>query len=91
MTTTLTVNDPIDADTLASIKILREARRDLAENYLDLELERIQLLAAVRKIDQQSSRIYERCNVERGLSPNTEIDIDPDTGALTVMTPPSKE
>lgn len=79
----LTADDPVEPETLDQFRRLQEARSKFANNLLSLEQEKIQLLAAVKKIDDQSSRLFEACLVERGLAPDTGVEIDPRTGKIT--------
>jgi hypothetical protein len=84
----LTPEDPVDAETLEHFRKLQEARQRFAESLLSLEQEKIQLLAAVKKLDDQRNRLFEGCLVERGMTPDTEVEIDARTGRISG---PSKE
>jgi len=78
-------NDPVDTETLEQFRRLQEARSRFADSLLSLEQERIQILAAVKKVDDQSARLFEQCLIERGLPPNAKVSIDPRTGAIDVV------
>lgn len=80
----LTISDPISPEILAEFKQLSEARSILASQLLDIDLTRIKLLAAAKKLVDQNARLFEAMLIERGLSPNTPAEIDPKTGLLTV-------
>lgn len=86
----LTLKDPVDLEILNKLKTLVETRKTLSDSYLNLEMEKIRVLAAVREIDKQNARLFERCLVERGLPPGTEVDIDLDTGFIVVSEPPKE-
>jgi hypothetical protein len=79
----LTSDDPVDAETLEHFRKLQEARQRFADSLLSLEQEKIQLLAAVKKLDDQRNRLFESCLVERGLAPDTQVEIDARTGKIT--------
>jgi len=81
----LTTEDPVEPSTLEELRSLQEARAGIADNLLSLEQERIQLLAAARKVDDQRTRLFEKCLIDRGLSSNTIAEIDAKTGKLLVI------
>lgn len=81
---TLTPNDPVDPETLEKFRSLQEARANLAQEYLDLEQAKLRVLHAAKRVDDQRNRLFESCLVDRGLSPDTMIEIDPRTGAITI-------
>lgn len=78
----LTADDPVEAETLNQLRELQEARMQVAESLLDLEQERIQILAAAKRIDDQRNRVFQAILVDRGLSPNTRAEIDARSGKL---------
>jgi hypothetical protein len=78
----LTIEDPVDAETLEQFRELQEHRQRFADSLLSLEQEKIQLLAGVKKIDDHRNRLFEGCLVERGLPPNTKVEIDARTGKI---------
>lgn len=78
----LTVDDPVDSETLEQFRGLQEARQRFADTLLSLEQEKIRLLAGVKKLDDQRNRLFENCLVERGLAPDTEVEIDARTGKI---------
>jgi hypothetical protein len=82
----LTSADPIDAETLQQFRSLQEARDRIAGNLLSMEQEKIQLLAAAKKVDDQRNRLFQNCLVERGLSPDTDVEIDAKTGKIKFST-----
>lgn len=81
----LTLNDPVDPETLEQFRQLQDARQRFAETLLSLEQDKIQLLAAVKKIDDQLNRLFQACSIERGLPPQTRIEIDARSGKVTRM------
>lgn len=80
----LTVDDPVDAEILQQFRSLREARDRIADSLLSMEQEKIQLLAAAKKIDDQRNRLFEGCLVDRGMAPDTGVEIDARTGKLNL-------
>lgn len=83
----LTPNDPVDAATLGQFGKLESARVDIALRLLDIEQDKVRLLSAAHAVDQQTKLMFERVLVERGLPPQSSIDIDPVTGQVKVRPP----
>jgi len=80
----LTLDDPVDAETLEQFQQLQDARQRFAENLLLLEQEKIQILHAVKKIDDQRNRLFEASLVARGLTPGTNVEIDARTRKMSL-------
>lgn len=72
----LTPSDPVPGAVLAQFEELSQARMRIAVNLLDLEQEKIRMLAAAKRVDEQKQRLFEHVLVERGLPPNTQVEID---------------
>lgn len=87
----LTVRDPIDPDTLSILDRLEGARYDIGLKLLRSEQERVKLLAAAHRVDEQQQRTFERILMERGLAPNVEMEIDTKTGRITLLQPESPD
>jgi hypothetical protein len=83
----LTIQDPVDPDTMQQFTALDSARYEIGSNLLDLEQERIKLLAAAHQVDAQKKRMFERVLTERGLPSDTKVSIDFKTGAMTLLSP----
>jgi hypothetical protein len=81
----LSLEDPVDPETLDQLRNLQDARAGLADNLLSLEQERIQLLAAARKVDDQRGRLFEKCLIDRGVSSTAIAEIDAKTGKIVVL------
>jgi len=81
----LTLEDPVDPETLNELRSLQEARAGVADNLLSLRLEEIHLLAAARKIDDQHGRLFERCLIDRGVSAGSMAEIDAKSGKVILM------
>lgn len=80
----LTVNDPVSLESLKEFNQLEAARHDIALRLLELEQERVRLLAAAHQVGKQHERLFEKVLVDRGLPPTTPVDIDSTTGQIKV-------
>lgn len=89
----LTTQDPVDQQTLKELDILDLSRIEVGSQLLTLEQERVRLIIAGDKIDQQRMRIFEKILIERGLDPKTMVSIDSKTGEIQVKsdTAPAQE
>jgi len=88
----LTPEDPVEREILEQLRELHESRQHIADNLLDLEQSKIQLLASAKRLDDQRSRIFQAILVDRGLPPSLPAEIDARTGKLVMDqdTPPAK-
>lgn len=89
----LTINDPVSKEVLQNFEELDDAHTRIALRLLQLENEKIQLLAAAKRNSEEQKRLFEKVLIERGLSPMTHASLDFDTGKLTLnkdQTPPTK-
>lgn len=85
----LTAEDPIDSESLKTFNSLESARYEIGIQLLNTEQERVKLLATAHQVDQQRQRMFEKILVERGLPPNTQVEIDATTGKLTLLKRPA--
>ena len=81
----LTVQDPVDPDTLTKFSALDTARYEIGDQLLDMEQEKIRLLAAAHQVETQKKRLFERVLAERGLDPTARVSIDFKTGEISVL------
>lgn len=81
----LTPNDPIDVETLARISELESTRARLGLQLLDIEDDKVKILVSSRRIDEEKQRIFEKALMERGLPPNTPVEINANTGLIHVL------
>lgn len=72
----LTLQDPISSEVLEELGQLENTKNELAARNLWLDEEKVRILHASRKLRDQERRIYERCLIDRGLSPTTIVEID---------------
>ena len=77
-----TQGTPVSKEVLQELKQLQQNRQSIGEHLLDLEVERVRLLAAVQRLDSEKIRIFEGILMERGLPPNAVVEIDAETGLL---------
>jgi hypothetical protein len=87
----LTVDDPVDLEGLERFNKLESARHEVALRLLEIEQERVRLLGAAHEVDKQTQRLFEKILLDRGLKPNSPVDINSTTGKITVRTPPKPE
>ena len=85
--TKLTPNDPVDASTRKRLEDLSAARYDVADKLLELEQEKVKLLVAANRIDEERNRTFEKILMDRGLAPTTPIEIEAQTGVIRVLRP----
>lgn len=83
--TALTPSDPVQPDVLAKFAELDAARYELGFRMLELEQEKVRLLAAAHQADQQRLRLFEQVLVERGLQPGTPVSINDKTGEIKLL------
>ena len=81
----MTTEDPVSMEQLNRLRLLQESRLDLADRFLTLEQEKVRLLAASRRIDEEKQRVFEGILVERGLAPDATVEIDAGTGKLKLL------
>jgi hypothetical protein len=84
----LTLEDPVSPETLHQLRQIHDARLHLCERAVDLDQEKIQVLAAIKRLDDQKHRVFEGILVERGLPPQTQTEIDGRTGKLRLIPQP---
>jgi len=83
--TKLTIDDPIAPEALQQLAALHNARLDFCDRNATLDQEKIAILAALKRLDDQKTRLFESLLVERGLAPDTEVTINPRTGKVQLL------
>lgn len=78
---------PVSADDLARLHELGVAEHGLQQQLYDLELAKIPILAAGKRIREEQDLVYRRIASERGLSPQTVINVNMKTGEVRVVGP----
>lgn len=84
----LTPEDPVSMEQLNRLRLLQESRLDISDRFLTLEQEKVKLLAAARRVDEEKQRVFEGLLLERGLPPDATVEIDASTGNLKVLGSP---
>jgi hypothetical protein len=79
------LESPVDPAQLEQIENLQNAWTSLAEQNARLDQQKIQILAALKRFGEEQNRVFERIQIERGLSPDVRISIDPKTGLVEVL------
>lgn len=93
----LTINDPVDAETLQSFADHQGTKAVIAERLLEIEMGKVRLLRAAVDNDAERQRQFDKILLDRGLPPNAQIEIDAKTGKITLIPgmgappPPSPE
>jgi hypothetical protein len=75
----------------ARLRELSLARDSMAHRALSLDLEKIPILAAGRRIDEEHDALVHRIMTERGIPISASIDINPTTGEVVVSSPSAGE
>lgn len=88
---TVPVETPVPKESLGRLRDLEVTRTRLGHQLIDLENEKISILATARRIDDERNKLFQVLLMERGLPPNTPASIDPETGVLTVLQQPPTE
>ena len=83
----LTINDPVDPETLRKLDAVHVARQQLATQLLDLEEEKVRLLVAARPLRDERNKLFEKILIDRGLPPSFSVDVDLETGKLFPLGP----
>lgn len=81
--------EPVGAEDLARLRELSAARDNLAHKLLSLELEKIPILAAGRRVDEEHDGVLRRIMSERGIPISSTVNINPQTGEVVVVPPSS--
>jgi hypothetical protein len=81
---TLTVNDPVEKEVVQQLAEMERARMQLVDRNAYLDLEKDRTLGALRGLEAQHRKIYEKILLTRGLDPTTVVQIDED-GKIEVM------
>lgn len=81
----LTPTDPVPPETLKRFDELDSARYELGLQLLVMEQEKVRVLSAAHQVDQEKKRLFESVLIERGLAPDTKVQIDSKTGVVAVL------
>lgn len=76
---------PVAAEDLARLHELGAAEQNLREQLYDLELAKIPILAAGKRVREEQDALYRRVATERGLPPRTLLNVNMKTGEVRVV------
>lgn len=79
----LTIDDPIDGETLGKFKHLQTVRMQCAERLLDLEQEKVRTLRMAANVDTERQKLFESVLISRGLPPTFPVEVDANTGKIS--------
>jgi hypothetical protein len=85
----LTLDDPMTAETLGQFQQFAQSRATLAEQFFDLETEKVRIMVAIGQLDKEKTRLFEKELLDRGLTPTTPVEVDASTGKITLLKPPA--
>lgn len=83
----LTLNDPVSKEEREYLQQLDMAKTGFAQKLLALELEKVNLIAASRRIENQTEEVFQKILVNRGQPADLAVNIDIDTGVIKVQNP----
>lgn len=83
----LTIEDPIDPETLNKFAELEARRMHLGVQMIELETEKVKIMVVARRLEDEKQRLFEKVLVDRGLSPTTGVEIDSNTGKINLIRP----
>lgn len=81
--------EPVNAEDLALLRELDNARVNLSLRFTDLNIEHVQVLAAIKRVKDQQDAVFRRIASERGLPDQSLVEINPKTGEV-IASPTSK-
>lgn len=84
MTEKLTLQDPISPEVLARFAEISSARTQMCEHYFDIDNEKVKLTVAIRQLDSERAKLFEKQLLDRGVSPNAPVEVDAKTGMITL-------
>jgi hypothetical protein len=76
---------------LNRLRLLQESRLDVSDRFMTLEQEKVKLLAAARRIDEEKQRVFQGILLERGLDPHVMVEIEASSGKLKLISEPESE
>jgi hypothetical protein len=82
---------PVSPAELNRMTELDNAYMELGARLLDLENDKVKILVSARRIEEEKQRLFEKILMDRGIAPSTPVEIDRETGALSVIRRPGQE
>lgn len=83
----LTANDPVSPEVLSRLQQVVGARAQLLEQLMELEQTKVQILVGERQLILEKDRLIEKTLTDRGFDPKTPVEIDAQTGIISVIQP----
>ncbi len=80
--------EPVSADDLALLRELDNARVNLSLRFADLNIEHVQVLAAIKRVKGEQEAVFRRIATERGLPDQSLVEINPKTGEVVASLGP---
>lgn len=74
--------EPVNAEDLALLRELDNARVNLSLRFADLNIEHVQVLAAIKRVKGEQDALFRRIATERGLPDQSLVEINPKTGEV---------
>lgn len=87
MNNQLTVNDPVSKETLEKMREAHEMCLTLENALMIIEQEKIDIMVKYRTINAQYKKLMGHEMSIRGIPSDSIVEIDKNTGVLTVRTP----
>lgn len=85
----LTINDPISKETLEKMRIIHDLCSQLQAALMTIEQEKVDIIVKHRTIDGQYKKMIDHEMSLRGIPSGTIVEIDPNTGIISVESKPS--
>jgi septal ring factor EnvC (AmiA/AmiB activator) len=75
---------PVSREDLDQLEHLQRVRVQLSQEGVDIDLRKVEILATVRRLDQQRDEIFRKILEDRGFPQGTVIEINPKDGSFKV-------
>lgn len=82
-----TINDPVDAETLARLSDLEQTEMRLGKQLIGLRSDELRIMVAARRIEDERQRLFEKVLIDHGVHPSAVVNIDGTTGRITLTHP----
>jgi len=76
--------EPLSAEEMQQLAEIDSARVNLGLRILELESEKIAILAQAKKLDMSWSAVMKKVTDDRNIPEGTPFSIDPETGSLNL-------
>lgn len=79
---------PVAQEVMDRLGELQEKRFQLGNAMIDLELEKVKVMAMARQLDGEVHKLFEVELIKRGLPPQSAVEINPTTRLIKVLSQP---